>query len=65
MAEVRAYAATLKIQPTTVIQRAAAGNGSTWAKWEDGGTATHRTTDKVRRYMADNPPAPRAAEDAA
>ncbi len=55
MAEVRAYAAAVGVLPTTIIQRADAGNGSTWAKWEAAGTATHRTTDKVRSYMAAHP----------
>lgn len=55
MKEVRAYAVDAGIQPTTVVQRAGAGNGSTWAKWERGGSATHRTTDKVREYMTNNP----------
>ncbi len=64
MAEVRAYAAAIGVLPTTIIQRADAGNGSTWSKWEAGGTATHRTTDKVRSYIAAHP-APAAKEDAA
>lgn len=64
MAEVRAYAAAIGVLPTTIIQRADAGNGSTWAKWGAGGTATHRTTDKVRSYMAEHP-IPDNQEDAA
>jgi hypothetical protein len=64
MQEVRTYASAIGLLPTTVIQRADAGNGSTWAKWEAGGTATHRTTDKVRSYMAANP-VPKDKEDAA
>ncbi len=61
MLEVRQYAAAIGVQPTTVIQRAEAGSGSTWSKWESGSTATHRTTDKVRAYMANNPPKSEAA----
>ena len=64
MAEVRAYAVAIGVLPTTIIQRSDAGNGSTWSKWEAGGTATHRTTDKVRSYIAAHP-APVAKEDAA
>lgn len=64
MAEVRAYAAAVGVLPTTIIQRADAGNGSTWGKWEAAGTATHRTTDKVRSYMAAHP-IPENQEDAA
>lgn len=55
MAEVRAYATAIGVLPTTIIQRAGAGNGSTWTRWEAGSTATHRTTDKVRSYIAAHP----------
>jgi hypothetical protein len=64
MEEVRAYAARLGVKPTTVIQRVKAGGGSTWASWEAGSsTPTFSTVDKIRRFIADNPPD--AIEDAA
>ena len=69
--DVRAYAARFRIKPATVIQKAGAGNGSTWIRWErDESSPTQRTLDRVRRYMADNPPqadtvADQPGEDAA
>lgn len=58
MADVRAYAAQLGVMPTTIIQRAKAGGGGTWRKWEEGESSpTLLTADRVRRYMAENPPA--------
>ncbi|MCG7625562.1 XRE family transcriptional regulator [Epibacterium sp. Ofav1-8] len=58
MAEVREYAARVGVKPTTVIQRAKAGGGGTWRKWEEGESSpTLITADRVRRYMAENPPA--------
>lgn len=57
MEEVRAYAARLGVQPTTVIQRAKSGGGGTWASWDGGAsTPTFSTVDKIRRFIADNPP---------
>ena len=66
LTDVRAYADAVGLKPTTVIQRAGAGNGSTWARWETGkGSPTMLTADKVRSYMAANPPATGAESDAA
>jgi transcriptional regulator with XRE-family HTH domain len=69
MEEIRAYAARLGISPSTVIQKAGVGGGGTWSKWESGeGSPTLRTVDRLRRYMADNPPldgGQATAEDAA
>ncbi len=67
MADVRAYAAQFGITPSTVIQKARVGGGGTWAKWESGDSSpTLRTVDRLRAYLAENPP-PDAdrAEDAA
>lgn len=65
MNEVRAYADRIGLKPSTVVQRAGAGNGSTWANWEAGGTATHRITDRVRDYIRENPVPEKSSEDAA
>jgi hypothetical protein len=46
MADVRAYAARFGITPSTVIQKAGVGDGS----------PTLRTVDRLRAYMAKNPP---------
>lgn len=67
MDDVRAYAAQLGVMPTTVVQRAKCGGGGTWAAWESGTSSpTLHTVDRLRAYMAENPP-PGAvrAEDAA
>ncbi|MEX5599133.1 helix-turn-helix domain-containing protein [Pseudophaeobacter sp. C1-32P7] len=57
MEEVRAYAEQYGVAPSTVIQRVGVGGGGTWAKWESGtGSPTLRTVDRLRKYMADNPP---------
>ena len=57
MSEIRAYAARVGVMPTTVIQRAKAGNGSTWRRWESGDSSpTLQTVDRLRVYMAQNPP---------
>lgn len=55
--EVCAYAERVGLSPSTVIQRAGAGGGGTWAKWESGkGSPTLMTADRVRKYMIDNLP---------
>lgn len=55
--EIEAYAAAVGLQPTTVIQHAGCGGGGAWPKWKSGESAcTLRTADRLRRYMADNPP---------
>lgn len=57
MQDVRAYAARFEVKPATVVQKAGAGGGSTWGRWvRDESSPTQRTLDKVRKYMADNPP---------
>jgi hypothetical protein len=66
MDSVRAYAAQLGVMPTTVVQRAKCGGGSTWAAWEAGAsTPTHKTTDRLKAYMQANPRAAVQVEDAA
>lgn len=66
LAEVRTYAEARGLMPTTVIQRAAGASGNAWGRWEAGETApTLKTVDKVRAYMAANPPKASEAEDAA
>lgn len=55
--EVRTYATLVGVMPTTVIQRAGVGGGGTWRLWEDGRSSpTLRTVERVRAYMAENPP---------
>lgn len=63
--EIRAYAAAWKIKPSTVVQRAGCGGGTTWRKWASGASSpTLVTADRIRKSMADNPP-PDQEEDAA
>lgn len=54
--DIRAYAAAMGLQPTTVVQNSGGGGGNIWAKWEAGGTCTLKTAEKIRKYMAENPP---------
>lgn len=56
MSEIRAYASAHEIEPSTVVQRAGAGGGGTWKKWETGRSCTMHTAEKLRRYMGENPP---------
>ncbi len=57
LAEVRAYAVRCGIKPSTVIQNAGAGGGSSWRRWDEGKSSpTMITADRVRAYMAANPP---------
>jgi hypothetical protein len=67
MDSVRAYATQFGVMPTTVVQRAKCGGGSTWAAWETrASTQTHKTTDRLKAYMKANPPPAAAlAEDVA
>ncbi|MGV6840592.1 MAG: XRE family transcriptional regulator [Planktomarina sp.] len=63
--DVRNYADACNMLPSTIVQRANAGGGAAWKKWETGKSSpTMRTVDRIRQYMADNPP-PAKAEDAA
>lgn len=57
MAEVREYAAQIGVKPSTVIQKAGAGGGATWGRWEAGESSpTMRTLEKVRKHIANNQP---------
>jgi hypothetical protein len=58
MKEIRAYAASRGIKPATVLQIAGGLGGMVWAKWEAGSaTCTLSMADRLRAYMAANPPA--------
>lgn len=62
LSDLRTYADTFGVQPTTIIQRAGCGSGGTWAKWATGRSSpTMLTADRLRKYMADNP-APKLKE---
>lgn len=70
MREIENYASARGILPATVVQTATGHSGTTWAKWKSGATCSLRTAEKMRAYMAANPPlrdpAPTpSAEDAA
>lgn len=64
LSEIEAYAAARGIQPTTVVQRAVGASGATWRKWKSGASCSLVTADRLRAYMAANPP-PATQEDAA
>jgi hypothetical protein len=55
--EIEVYAAGRGILPATVVQNATGHGGLTWAKWQRGATCSLRTAEKIRAYMAANPPA--------
>lgn len=57
MKEIETYAAARGILPATVVQAATGHSGTTWAKWKVGATCSLRTAEKLRAYMAANPPA--------
>ncbi|PCJ75546.1 MAG: hypothetical protein COA53_06530 [Rhodobacteraceae bacterium] len=65
MKQIEVYAASFGIQPTTVIQRGGGMSGSKWAAWLNGASCSMRTADKIRQYMADNPPKNRNQNEAA
>jgi len=66
LSDIRAYAERVGLKPSTVIQKAKAGNGATWERWEEGKSSpTLKTVERVRRYMAANPPPKKSEEDAA
>jgi len=56
MAEIEAYAAARGWMPTTVVQRSTALGGSAWAKWKAGASCTVATADRIRAWIAANPP---------
>ncbi|MEQ3670680.1 XRE family transcriptional regulator [Pseudophaeobacter sp.] len=63
--EIRAYAARFGVSPSTVIQKAGVSGGK-WRRWVDGTSSpTLHTVDRLRAYMAENPPAADQAEDVA
>lgn len=54
--EILEYAVACGVSPTTVVQNAGAGGGHAWARWVRGGNCNVDTAEKVRNYMANNPP---------
>lgn len=64
LSDVEAYAAACGLRPTTVVQRAVGASGAAWRKWKSGSSCSLITADRVRAYMAANPP-PDTQEDAA
>lgn len=66
LTDVEAYAAACGLQPTTVVQRAVGASGAAWRKWKSGASCSLATADRVRAYIACNPPrTPQQQEDAA
>ena len=59
--DIQAYADTCGLTPGTVIQRAAGASGGAWQRWLAGGSCSVRTADRIRAYMAANPPRDEAA----
>jgi hypothetical protein len=53
MNEVAAFAAVMGIKPATVLQNAAGLSGHTWRKWEEGGSCSVNTAEKIRLHIAE------------
>lgn len=63
--EVEAYADACGLKPGTVVQRACGASGRDWSKWKSGrGSCSLVTADRIRAYIAENPPS-KTQEDAA
>jgi len=56
IAEVEAYASEVGSSPSTVIQKAGGGGGHSWKRWQAGGDCSIRVAERIRAYMAANPP---------
>lgn len=65
--EIETYAAAAGLKPATVLQKAGGLGGLVWSKWVAGtASCTLPMADRLRAFMAANPPAPaRPQEDAA
>ena len=65
MTQVRDYAIRCGVKPATVVYWAGFA-GNAWTRWEGGESSpTLRTLDKVRAYIAENPPPEDVREGAA
>lgn len=60
--EIEGYAKSLGVSPSTVIQRAANVGGGKWAAWQNGGSCSMRTADRIRTFMTANPPRAKAQD---
>jgi len=56
IAEIEAYAERRSVKPATVLQYAAGLGGTAWDRWQSGAVCTMATAERIRKYMADNPP---------
>lgn len=56
MQDIELYAHKAGIKPATVLYYALNANSRTWGKWQAGGSCTFRIAEKLRSWMADNPP---------
>ena len=65
MAEIEAYATAAGLRPGTVLQKAKAGSGDTWRRWQEGGLCGIARADRIRSYMAENPPTADGSRSAA
>ncbi|MBL1436527.1 MAG: XRE family transcriptional regulator [Rhodobacteraceae bacterium] len=60
--EVEAYASIIGLSPSTVVQNAGAGGGNVWKRWQNGGSCSMRTADRIRTFMTANPPRAKAQD---
>lgn len=55
--EISAYARQTQQTPQRILRAAIGAGWGTWSAWLEGvATPTLRTVDRVRQYMAENPP---------
>lgn len=65
--EIQQYSEAIGKTPQAVLRAALNASGRTWETWVSGkASPTLITADRLRKYMADNPPCvPETSEDAA
>ncbi|MBF9042980.1 XRE family transcriptional regulator [Rhodobacterales bacterium HKCCE4037] len=62
MNDVREYAQSMGVSPSTVVQNATKLGGGAWSRWEAGtGSPTLKTVDQIRKYITENPKPSRPA----
>lgn len=54
--EIETYAGRFGVKPETVIYNAVNQPSTRWAEWKAGAGCGLKTADRIRAYMASNPP---------
>ena len=62
VSEIETYVAALGVTPQKFLRDVIGAQWGQWQKWKDGTSSpTMRIADKIRDYMAENPPQPAAS----